>query len=49
MISKSEGTQATSGNISLISYILFLTIFGGSGDIEHKVGPIASINQPITT
>ncbi|KAH8150493.1 uncharacterized protein LAJ45_05188 [Morchella importuna] len=49
MISKSEGTQATSGNISLISYILFFTISGGSGDIEHKVGPIASINQPITT
>lgn len=34
---------------AVFSYLFLLTTSGGSGDVKHKVGPIASINQQITT
>lgn len=49
IIFTTEGTRATSGNIFLISYLFLLATSGSSSSIEHKVRPIASINQQITT
>lgn len=44
---KERGRPAAVFSWFLIFFLL--TTSGGSGGIEHKVGPIASINQQITT